>query len=72
MTEQKQKKGQSAVEYLILATTVTIVILVGFDQDRGLLMMARNLSEGMINQSLRGIMGTNSLVAARKGAANYP
>ena len=67
-----KKKAQSAVEYLILATTITIVVLIGFDEKRGFLIKARNLSEGMFNQSLRGIMGTNAEMATRSFATNYP
>jgi len=68
----KKKKGQSAIEYLILATTITIVVLIGFDERRGFLVLARNYSEIFFNESLRGIMGTNSQSAARAWATNYP
>ena len=63
--DSKFKKGQSAIEYLILATTITIVVLVGFDERRGFLQQARNLTEGMFNESLRQIMGNVSTRAAR-------
>lgn len=76
----RPQKGQSAVEYLILATTITIVVLIGFDERRGLLQQARNLTEGLFNQSLRGIMGTEShsfntartRVDATSGSRGYP
>lgn len=74
----KRRTGQSAIEYMILATTVTIVVLVGFDEDRGFLIKSRNLAEGMLNEAIRGIMGTDAAVAARtdvdanSGTRTYP
>jgi len=75
---RQRRKGQSAIEYMILATTITIVVLVGFDEDQGFLVKSRNLAEGMLNEAIRGIMGTNSSVAARtdvdahSGSRSYP
>lgn len=74
------KKGQSAIEYLILATTITIVVLIGFDEDRGFLQQARNLTEGLFNQSLEGIMGTavysnttaRTHIDVNSGGVGYP
>ena len=68
----KKRKGQSAIEYLILATTITIVVLIGFDERRGFLVLARNYSEVFFNETLRGIMGTNAKYAVRDTATNYP
>ncbi len=69
---EKKRKGQSAIEYLILATTITIVVLIGFDERRGFLVLARNYSEVFFNETLRGIMGTNAHDAVRDAATNYP
>jgi len=67
-----KKTGQSAIEYLILAASITAVVLIGFDEDQGFLLQARNLSEGMFNQALRGIMGTEAENAVRTYKMNYP
>jgi len=72
LVSTKKRQGQSAIEYLILATTITIVVLIGFDERRGFLVLARNYSEGFFNESVRGIMGTSAVNAARSTASNYP
>lgn len=71
---RKKKKGQSAVEYIVLATTVTIVVLVGFDEHLGMLIQARNLAERVFNENLRGILGTNAVLASRTSSVvgDYP
>ncbi|MEW5894475.1 MAG: hypothetical protein AB1650_01775 [Candidatus Omnitrophota bacterium] len=70
----KRRKGQSAIEYLILATVITIIVLIGFDQERGFLIEARNLSEEMFNRSVRRIVGISPLTsdAIRTTMTNYP
>lgn len=65
MKRKEKKKGQSAIEYLILATAVAIVVLIGFDEKRGLLVQARNLTGGMFEQALRGIFGSDSSIVSR-------
>lgn len=72
MPSQKKVKAQSAVEYLILTTTILVVVLVGFSENKGFLTQARNLSAEAFNEALRGIMGTNSVISARTMANNYP
>ena len=67
-----RKRGQSAIEYMILATTVMVVILIGFDERSGVLIQGRNLAEGILNAAFIEIMGTTSEVAARTGYQNYP
>lgn len=54
----RSDKAQSAIEYLILSTAIVIVVLVGFDPKNGFMLKARDLGEALMNQSLRGIMGT--------------
>ena len=76
---QISHKGQSAIEYLILATAIVIVVLVGFNKDNGFMLKAQNVAEGMMNQSVRGIMGTvagedvaRSDIDSRTGSRGYP
>ncbi len=70
----KHPVGQSAIEYLILATTITIVVLVGLGGNAGFLTKARQSSEVFFKQTLRGVMGssTNTANILRKQATNYP
>ena len=67
-----RKYGQTAVEYLILLATITVVVLIGFDEQRGFMVRTRNLAEVSFNETLRNVMGPPPGAAARTHATSYP
>ena len=63
------RRSQVAVEYILLLGVVTVVVLVGFNS---FLYSTHEITNLIVNQTLKGIMGVNAVNKTRATRLNYP
>ncbi len=56
----RTNRAQAAFEYMILLTSVVLLVLLGFHPQNGFLVKAKNLSDVYMNYSLKQTYGRNA------------